>query len=80
MPKKKKFYVDVPKMLLYETLDNHLFAYVMGMQRALPSATLQRSIELFMEDYNLHEDNYPLDQAKQTWYRMLESYRVFRKT
>jgi len=80
MSKPKKYYMDVPKMLLYETLDNHLFAYIMGMQRGMPSATLQRTIELFMEDYNLNEDNYPLDQAKQTYYRMLESYRKFRKT
>ena len=80
MPKKKKLYVDVPKLLLYETIDHLLFAYIMGVQEIAPTASLQKSVELFMERFNLNEDNYPLDQAKQTWYRMLESYREFRKT
>lgn len=79
MPKKKKFYIDLPKMVLFDTLDNSMFGYVLGMQRAMPSVSRRKCIELFMEDYNLNEDNYPLEQAMQTWYRMMEAYRKFRK-
>lgn len=79
MPKAKKYYIDTPKFILYDALDKSMFAYVMGIRDALPSVTLHRAIELFMDKYCLHEDNYPMEQAKQTWYRMHESYKLYRK-
>lgn len=80
MPKKKKYYVNLPKLLLYEALDHLMFSYIMGMQRGMPTATIKRCMELFMYDYNLHEDNYPMDHAFSTWYRMHKSYVEFHKT
>lgn len=80
MPKKKKYYVNLPKLILYEALDLLMFSYIMGMQRGMPSATLKKCMELFIDDYNLNEDNYPMEQALQTWYRMHKMYVVFRKT
>lgn len=79
MPKRKKYYIDFPKLLLYEAFDHLMFSYILGMQRGMPSATLKKCMELFMEDYNLNEDNYPMEQALQTWYRMFKSYVIFRK-
>jgi len=79
MPKKKKLYTNVPKLLLYEAVDHCLFAYVTGMQRAMPSVSLTKALELFMEEFNLTEDEYPLDHARLTWYRMMKDFRDFRK-
>lgn len=75
MPKRKKYYIDIPKLLLYDTLDKLMFGYVMCGRRTLPSASLKMLVEAFMEDYNLCEDDYPVEQALQTWYRMFDSYR-----
>ena len=74
MPKKKKLYVDYPDFLLHETLDHCMFAYILGLQRGLPTVTLHRSMELFMEDFNLNEDIFPLEFGKATWYRMHPKY------
>lgn len=79
MPKKKKLYVDMPKLLLYEAVDHCLFSYVLGMQRAMPSVGIAKAVELFIEEFGLDEDTYPLEHAKITWYRMVEDYRNFRK-
>ena len=80
MPRIKKYYVDLPKLILYDALDKLMFGYVMGIQDGMPSLSLKRSMEMFMDKYNLNEDNYPLEQGLHTWYKMFESYRDFRKT
>ena len=80
MPKKKQFFINLPKLVLFDTLDNNMFGYIMGMKKAMPSLTLKRCMEMFMDDYNLSEDNYPLEQGLQTWYRMFNAYKEFRKT
>ena len=79
MPKKKKLYVDLPKLLLYEAVDHCLFSYVLGMQRAIPTVSLAKALDMFLEEFNLSEDEYPLEHAKITWYRMMEDYKDFRK-
>ena len=79
MPKKKQTYVDFPEFLLQEVLDHLTFAYILGMQRGMPTVTTHKAIELFMEDFNLTEDIFPLDQGKRTWYRMHEKYVKLRK-
>jgi hypothetical protein len=74
MGKKKKLYVDFNEFLLHETLDHCMFCYVIGLQSGLPSVKLHHAILSFMDAFNLSEDNYPLDQAKQVWYRMHPKY------
>lgn len=79
MPKDKRFYVDTPKLLRWDSLDKFMFGYVMGMQRALPGNQLNKCMEMYMDDFLLNEDNYPLDHGLMMWYRMLKSYRTYRK-
>lgn len=79
MPKKKKLYVDYPDFLLHEVLDYCMFGYILGMQDAMPSVTLHKAMELFMDKFNLSEDQYPLDYGKQIWYRMHPKYVKLRK-
>jgi len=80
MPKEKQYYIDLPKMLKADSLDKLMFAYILGMQRALPGQSLTRCMDMFMEDFLLHEDNYPKDHGLQAYYRMLKFYRIYRKT
>lgn len=74
MPKKKKYYVNLPKLLIHEPLDLIMFGYQLGAKRALPSAEIRRIAELFMDDFNLSEDDYPMDQGIQSYYRMFHKY------
>ena len=74
MPKKKKYYVNLPQLLIHEPLDLMMFGYHMGAKRALPTAETRRIAELFMEDFNLCEDDYPLDQSIQSYYRLHKKY------
>ena len=79
MPKKKKYYVNLPQLLIHEPLDLMLFGYLMGAKDALPSAEIRRIGEMFMETFNLSEDDYPLDGAMQNYYRMFKKYVQLRK-
>ena len=80
MPKRKKLYVEFPEFYVGEIIDMLLFMYVFGLQRGLPSVSIKRAVELFLEDMNLSEDEYPLDNAYRTWYRMHKKYVKLRKT
>ena len=79
MARRKPFYVNTKKLMMYDSLDKLMFGYVLGMQRALPGNKLNRCVEMFMDEFNLHEDNYPLDHGLQTYYRMLKSFQEYRK-
>ncbi len=80
MPKEKPYYINIDKLLKHDAIDKFMFAYVTGMRRALPGNHLNKCIEMFKDEFLLSEDNYPLESALQTYYRMLKSYRVYRKT
>jgi len=73
-------YVNFPEFYVSEIVDVALFTYVFGLQRGIPSITIMRAVELFLEDMDLSEDEYPLDQAYRTWYRMHKKYVKLRKT
>lgn len=77
MPKKKKLYVNMPKLIQYEAIDHMMFGYVLGMQKALPATFIRKSIELFLSDFDLTDDQYDLDHAQKTFSRMSHSYREF---
>jgi len=79
MPKRKQYYIDTDRLLLYDSLDKFMFGYVWAAREILPSLKINKAIEMFKEDFLLSEDTYPLDGALQTYYRMLESYRTYRK-
>lgn len=71
---KKGIFVNVPKAYQHKTLDNWMFGYVLGMKRALPSVTTKKAIEMFMYDFNLSEDDYPLDSAMVVYNRCFHSW------
>jgi hypothetical protein len=77
MSKPKKIIINIQRLLRYDKLDALMFGYVMGV-KILPSVTTRKAIEMFMSDFNLTEDDYPLDCAISQFSRMFESYRDFR--
>lgn len=79
MPKKKKYYVNLPKLLIHEPLDLIMFGYQLGAKDALPSAEIRKIGEMFMDTFNITEDEYPLEGALQNYYRMFKKYVEMRK-
>jgi hypothetical protein len=78
MPKKKKLYANMEKLLVKEAIDHLMFGYIICGRRTLPSVSLKHMMECSMEDFCLGEDDYPLDLAIQNWYRMFKEYVEFR--
>lgn len=80
MPKKKGIYVDLPKLLYRDTIDKLLLGYVLGFRNrnVLQVLEVREACKQFMEDFNLGEDDYPLDTAISTFYRLFKEYITLR--
>jgi hypothetical protein len=80
MPKDKGLYVHLPRLLKRQAVDLLMLGYVMGYRHVSPIPVLQirKGIQKFMEDMGLGEDDYPLDSAIVTYYRMLGEYNKFK--
>jgi hypothetical protein len=81
MPKTKGLYVSLPKLLTRQAVDILMLGYVMGYSDSAPIPILQirKGVEKFMQRMDLQEDDYPLDSAIVTYYRMLGEYNNFAK-
>lgn len=81
MPKTKGLYLNLPKLLKRDTLDKLLLGYVMGYrnQNLLKVLEVRAACIQFMEDFNLAEDDYPLDTAITTFYNLYKEHQEFRK-
>jgi len=81
MPKQKGLYVSLPKLLTRQAVDILMLGYVMGYSDSAPIPILQirKGVEKFMQRMDLQEDDYPLDSAIVTYYRMLGEYNNFAK-
>lgn len=73
MPKCKNYLLNVQKFYRFQTFDHIMFGYVQGLRKALPSMTLSDAILMFLDSFEIQEDNYCFDTAKQTYYRILNS-------
>ena len=81
MPKPKRFYVNLPKLLTQDTIDKILLGYVLGFRyrNVLKVLEIREACRQFLEDMNLTEEDYPLDVCEQTFYRLFHKYQEFRK-
>jgi hypothetical protein len=80
MPKIKGLYVNLPRLLMADTVDKLMLGYVIGFRvhsKPFPVMQVRRAIEQFMIDFGLSEDDYPLESAQVTFYRLLKQYRKF---
>lgn len=73
--KPKGYKLNIHKFYTFSTLDHVLFGYVLGMTQALPSVSVNKSIAMWLERFNLCEDLYCHDAARATYYRILKSLR-----
>lgn len=81
MPKTKGIYANLPKLLYRDTVDKILFGYVMGFRHRnqLQILEIKAACEQFLEDMELSECDYSLENAMQTFYRMHIVYGEFVK-
>jgi hypothetical protein len=81
MPKKKGIYANLPKLIYRDSIDKILFGYVMGFRNRneLQILEIKAACEQFLEDMEISECEYSLENAMQTFYRMHLTYSEFRK-
>jgi len=78
MPKDKN--IEIAKIYRHQTIDNWLFSYVIAMRRCDEEKTLKQMLLMFAKDFNLSEDEYPLESMIQKWYKMGKDYLNEEKT
>jgi hypothetical protein len=80
MPKEKGLYksLDISKILYRTTIDHFMFAHVIGYSKnsLIPVLQVTAGIRSFMDTFGFEEDDYPLNSAIITFYRMLEEART----
>lgn len=74
MPKRKKIFLNIPLLYQRQCLDHILFGYINGIRKAMPSTSVKECVEYFMEDNNLCEEDFPLETACMTYWRMQKEY------
>jgi len=79
MPREKEYYINIPKALRAQTLDNWMFAFVTGIRTALPSVGIVNAIGIFMKKFNINEDEYPIDSATVTYNKCLNNWIEYEK-
>jgi hypothetical protein len=73
--KQKGYLYSLHKFYSYQTFDHILFGYVLGATRVLPTLSINKAIEMFLNDFNLCEDEYCFEAARATYYRIMKSLR-----
>jgi len=80
MRKEKPFKTVIPKLYKRAAEDLLLYAYVTGVQRALPDVSTKKAIELFMKEFDLSESDYPYNCAYTTFGRIRKEHYVLQKS
>lgn len=76
MTKLKEVVHSIPGIYRQQTIDNLMYGYVMGMQRALPGTTIKSAIEWFSRDFDLSEEDYSIDCALVSYYKIFKGHRT----
>ena len=74
MSKQKPFERVIPAMYKKHAIDLLLFAYVCGFQRGRPGDNYKNMINCFLKDFDLSEDDYPIECALITYRRLRKDY------
>ncbi len=73
MPKCKNYLLDIPKFYRYQTFDHIMFGYVNGLRKLVPSTSVKEAIEIFLNSFEIQEDDYCFDTAYGSYYRILRA-------
>lgn len=79
MPKVKPVIVNCEKLLRHNQLDSLMFGYIIGVTNVLPSVPVSKALQMFVNDFNLSEDDYPYEAARSRFYVLFSEYKDFRQ-
>ncbi len=71
--KQKGYLYSIHKFYTYQTFDMIMFGYVLGATRVLPTLSVNKAIEMFLDAFNLCEDEYCVEAARASYYRIMKS-------
>ena len=74
MSKIKPIEERIPALYRRSAIDQMMFAFVQGCRKTLVTLTIQEGIKMFMETYGLTDDDYPVETARTTFFRMQKEY------
>ena len=75
MATSKQVRLNIHKFYTFNSLDHILFGYVMGVTQALPTVSVNKAVEMWLDRFNLCEDVLCCEAARATYYRILKSLR-----
>jgi hypothetical protein len=73
MPKCKNYLISIAKFYKFQTFDHLMFGYIQGLRKALPGMTITEALRIFLDSFEIDEDEYCFETAKHTYYRLLSS-------
>lgn len=81
MPKERGLYLNLPRLLTRQTMDHILLGYVIGFRHISPLLILQvrAAVEKFIEDFQISEDDYPLDSMLRNFYKIYDDLSEYQK-
>ena len=74
MPKEKEFKLDIPSLYKKSAEDLLMFGWIYGQKQIVPSVSIKKSIELFMNFCNLSEDEFSVESAEIIFNRMNKQF------
>jgi hypothetical protein len=73
MPLEKGIEKNLPYMLKAHTVDLMCYVYVDAITSVIPGVSLIKAIEMFKKHWNLSDEDYENETAKQMFYRHTEN-------
>lgn len=73
MSRCKSYLTSIEKFYRAQSLDLIMFGYISGLRKALPTMTLTEALTIFLDAFELSEEEYCYENARQTYYRLLNN-------
>jgi hypothetical protein len=79
MPKEKEIEKSIPAFYKKSAVDLCMFSYVQGFMGhcrliAFPTTRVRDAIKLFMKEYNLNEEDYPIETAIRNYSKIASDF------
>lgn len=62
--------MSLPKFLTRKSFDLCMFGYIRGVKKNMPTVSVSKIVEQFMNDFNLDPDDFNTDSARVTYEQM----------
>lgn len=69
----KGYLSSINRFYTWQTFDMIAFGYVIMGKRIFPKMSITKALQMFLDDFGLCEEEYCLDNARQSYYRILNS-------